>query len=154
MNSDFLVCAYSEDSHRHAILADDGLTGILYLHAPSDDPARTAEVEATCFAYNRIEPIEVKDVHTYRPAPPPIAKGYASATAVCHAPEAYEWRLIWSSDGKTVALMRGNEPWGIASLDERWGLSRAIQVQGAWGSPWSDDVYEATEWGGRSRPCT
>src|SRR5437588_4042225 len=71
MNSDFLVCAYSEDSHRHAILADDGLTGILYLHAPSDDPARTAEVEATCFAYNRIEPIEVKDVHTYRPAPPP-----------------------------------------------------------------------------------
>jgi hypothetical protein len=62
MDDNFLVCAYSEDSHRHAVLADDGRTGILYLHAPSDDPETTGDVEVTCFAYNRIDPIEVNDL--------------------------------------------------------------------------------------------
>jgi hypothetical protein len=151
MDDDFLVCAYSEDSHRHAILADDGRTGILYLHAPSEDPARTGAVEATCFVYNRIDPIEPGEVPTYRPGPPPIAKGYASAQAVCRTPTTQAWRLIWSSDGKAVALLRDDAPWAIASLDEPRGFSKAIQVQGPWGSPWSDVVYEATDWGGRAR---
>jgi hypothetical protein len=81
--SNFLVCSYSEDSHRHAILADDGRTGILYLHAPSDDPEHTGRVEASCFAFNRVDPIEPSDVTRYRPEPPPIAQGYASNVAVC-----------------------------------------------------------------------
>jgi hypothetical protein len=154
MDDDFLVCAYSEDSHRHAILADDGRTGILYLHAPSEDPERTGKVEATCFAYNRIDPIEVEYIHTYRPDPPPIAKGYASTTAVCLKPKAHTWHLIWSLDGSCVVLMRDKEPWGIASVDQRRGFSKAIQTQGPWGSPWSNEVYHATEWGGRTRRCT
>jgi hypothetical protein len=36
--------------------------GILYLHAPSADPRRTGEVEATCFAFNRVDPIELKEL--------------------------------------------------------------------------------------------
>src|ERR1700722_2556580 len=82
MNEEFLVFVYSEDSHRHAMLADDGVTGILYLHAPSNDAAKTGEVEATCFAYNRVDPIDAAEVQRYRPGPPPIAKGYASKDAV------------------------------------------------------------------------
>ena len=154
MEDDFLVCEYSEDSHRHAILVDDGRTGILYLHAPSDDPEKTGEVEASCFAYNRIEPIEMKDAKAYRPHPPPIAKEYASAAAVSTRPEAHRWQLIWSLDGNSVALVRDEEPWAIASIDQRHGTTKAVQTQGPWGSPWSNDVYEATEWGGRSRHCT
>lgn len=150
----FIVCAYSEDSHRHAILADDGVTGIVYLHAPSDDDTKTGEVEATCFAYNRIEPIDAKEVQRYRPNPPPIAKGYASKDAVCQTPESHKWTLKFSTDGTLVLLSRDGNPWAMVSLDEPRGFSKAIDAPGPWGNPWSSEVHKATEWDGRTRPCT
>ena len=93
MDEDYLGCIYSEDSQRHAIFLDDGVTGIVYLHAPSNDPARTGKVEATCYAYNRVDPIDAKDAERYRPNPPPIAKSYASKDAVCREPKSHEWKL-------------------------------------------------------------
>jgi hypothetical protein len=150
---DLLVCSYSEDSHRHAILADDGLTGILYLHAPSDDPEKPGKVEATCFAYNRVDPIEAKDVQSYRPSPPPIVKGCASTEAVCAKPKAHRWELSWSINGEAVLLLRDEQAWAIVSLENRRGFTKAIAAHGPWGSPWSNDVFMATEWGGRTRPC-
>jgi hypothetical protein len=154
MDDEFLVCVYSEESHRHAILADDGITGILYLHAPSDDAAQTGEVEATCFAYNRVDPIDAKDVQRYRPNPPPIAKGYASQDAVCPQPESHQWDLKFSTDGTAVVLIRDGQPWAMVSQGAPRGYSQAIEAPGPWGSPWSSEVHEATEWGGRTKPCT
>jgi hypothetical protein len=135
-------------------MVDDGLTGILYLHAPSDDPESVGKAEATCFVYNRIDPIESNDVQSYRPNPPPIARGYASKGAVCREPKCHTWRLVWSSEGEVVVLMRDGKAWGIVSLGDRRGFSRAIDARGPWGSPWSDEVYEATQWGGRARRRT
>jgi hypothetical protein len=149
--SGFLVGSYSEDSHRHAILVDDGRTGILYLHAPSDDPEHTGPVDATCFAFNRVDPIEPSDATRYRPEPPPIAKGYASDVAVCRQPTAHAWELVWSLDGQAAVLMRDDKPWSIASLAEPRGRSRAIETPGPWGHPWSDEAYEAIALGGRAR---
>ena len=154
MDDGFIVCAYSQDSRRHAILADDGITGIVYLHAPSDDEAKTGEVEATCFAYNRIEPIDTKDVQRYRPNPPPIAKGYASEDAVCRTPELHKWSLKFARDGTAVLLTRDGKPWAVVSLAEPRGLSKAINAPGPWGSPWSSDVHNTTEWDGRTKSCT
>jgi hypothetical protein len=154
MDDEFLVCAYSEDSHRHAILADDGVTGILYLHAPSDDAAKTGEVEATCFAYNRVEPIDIKEVQSYRPNPPPIAKGYASKDSVCRMPESHKWNLKFSLDGTAVLLIRDGKPWAMVSLDAPRGFSKAIKAPGPWGSPWSSEAHAAMKWGGRTKRCT
>ena len=154
MEDEFLVCAYSADSHRHAMLADDGITGILYLHAPSDDAVKTGEVEATCFAYNRVDPIDPKEVQHYRPSPPPIAKGYASKDAVCRKPESHNWNLRFSSDGTAVLLIRDGQPWAMVSLDEPRGFSKAIEARGPWGSPWSSEVHTATQWDGRTKCCT
>jgi hypothetical protein len=154
MDEEFLLCVYSEDSHRHAILADYGVTGILYLHGPSDDAGETGEVEATCFAYNRIDPIDTKEVERYRPSPPPIAKGYASQDAVCRDPESHKWNLEFSMDGTAVRLMRDGKPWAMVSLENPRGFSKAIEAPGPWGSPWSNEVHRATEWGGRTRRCT
>lgn len=151
MDEDFLACSYSEESRRHAILADNGQTGILYLHAPSDDPETTGEVEATCFAYNRIDPIETKDVQRYRPNPPPIAKGYASKAAVCREPKTHTWHLIWSLSGDGVLLMRDDTAWAIASTDDRRGCSKAIQSAGPWGNPWSEKLCEGIKWKGRTK---
>lgn len=146
MDEEYLVCLYSEDGHRHAILADNGVTGILYLHAPSDDPLTFGAVEATCFAYNRVDPIDKEDVKKYRPNPPPIAKGYASKDAVCREPELHQWQLTFSADGTAVLLMKDGEPWAMASLGDPYGFSKAIEVSGPWGSPWSKEVHQATEW--------
>ena len=148
MSEDIFVCSYSEISHRHAILEDDGQTAWLYLHEPSPDPQRSGEVEADCFAYNRCQPIEVKDVQKYRPGPPPIAKGYASDRAVCRKPDVHEWRLIWSKNGESVVLMRDGDCWCFITPDSPRGHSKAIRAEGPWGSPWSDDLYERIEWNG------
>jgi hypothetical protein len=154
MDEEFLISVYSEDSHRHAILADDGATGIIYLHAPSDDAANTGEVEATCFAYNRVDPIDPKDVQSYRPNPPPIAKGYASKDAVCRNPESHKWKLTFSADGAAVLLMRDGKPWAMVAAGFPHGHSKAIETLGPWGSPWSNEVYKATRWSGRAKRCT
>jgi hypothetical protein len=148
MDEDILVCSYSESSQRHAMLADDGRTGWLYLHAPSADPNRTGPVDAVGFAYNRGDPIELKDVQRYRPGSPPIAKEFASENAMCGEPNAHTWRLAWSRDGQTVVLMRDEEAWCIITPDNPRGYSRAIRAAGPWGSPWSDDVYRRNEWSG------
>ena len=130
MDEEFLVCGYSEHSHRHAILADDGVTGILYLHAPSDDPAKTGVVEATCFAFNRVDPIDTRDVPSYRPNPPPIARGFASKDAVCRIPVSHIWRVNFSVDGTAALLLKDGDPWAIVSLDTPRGFSKAIAAPG------------------------
>lgn len=146
-----LVCLYSEVSHRHAMLVDNGITGILYLYAPSD-AEKTGKIEADCFAYNRVDPIDPKEVNRYRPGPPPIARGYASKEAVCRMPESHNWNLKFSSEGTAVLLSRDGKPWAMVSLDEPRGFSKAIEVLGPWGNPWSIDVYKSTDWEGRTRP--
>jgi hypothetical protein len=153
MDEEHLVCAYSEDSHRHAILADDSVTGILYLHAASQNPAKTGDVEAACFAYNRVDPIDPGDVERYRPNPPPIAKGYASRVAVCPKPDLHEWKLTFSAAGDAALLMRDGIPWAMISLAAPRGFSKAIEAQGPWGSPWSEEIHQATEWTGRIKDC-
>lgn len=152
MGDEFLVCAYSEDSHRHAMLVDDGITGILYLHAPSDNAEKTGEIEATCFAYNRVDPIDTKDVQRYRPGPPPIARGYASNDAVCRTPASHDWNMKFSSDGTVVLLLRDGKPWAMVSLDEPRGFSKAIAKAGPWGNPWSIEIYKSIDWEARIRP--
>lgn len=152
MDDRSLVCEYSEVSHRHAMLIDDGLTGIVYLHKPGDDPEKTGEVDATCFAYNRVDPIDPKEIQRYRPGPPPIARGYASKEAVCKKPESHVWNLKLSSEGTAALLSRDGKPWAMVSLDEPRGFSRAIDVLGPWGNPWSVDVDKSTDWEGRTRP--
>ena len=148
MSEDFIACSYSEQSQRHAILAHDSRTGWVYLHAPSSDPESTGPVEATCFAYNRCELIDVKDVQSYRPGPPPIAKGYGFDAAVCPDPTDHQWRLVWSRDGEAVLLVRDEECWCLTSIAEPRGYSKAIRAEGPWGSPWSEDVYKGIEWSG------
>jgi hypothetical protein len=152
MGDEVLLCAYSEVSHRHAMLVDDGITGIIYMHAPSDNAETTGEIEATCFAYNRVDPIDPKEVKRYRPSPPPIARGYASKDAVCRTPESHNWNLRFSSDGTAVLLLRDGKPWAMVSLDEPRGFSKAIEAPGPWGNPWSIEVYMSTDWEGRTRP--
>jgi hypothetical protein len=152
MEEVILVESYSSTSRRHAMVADDGCTGWLYLHAPSENPQQSGAVDATCFVFNRGEPIDVAEVSKYRPAPPPIATGYASKSARCAEPETHQWRLVWSIDGEAVLLMKDDELWCLITPGRPRGYSRAIQAEGPWGSAWSEAVFQGIEWPESSPP--
>jgi hypothetical protein len=135
MADDILVCSYCDQSRRHAMLVDDGCTGWLYLHGPSADPNRTASVEGTAFAYNRGLPIDRDEVKNYRPKPPPITKDVASNEAVCAEPGKYRWEIFWSDDGRSARLTRDEELWCVVDTKHPRGFSKAVRVEGGWGSP-------------------
>jgi hypothetical protein len=154
MPHELWVESYSERSRRHAIFTDDGRTGWVYLQAPSDNPAISGIVQADAFAYSRVDPIDVQDVQSYRPSPPPIACGYASANSKCSDPHCYEWRFVWSEHGDAVVLLRNEDPWCIATPEQSRGYSKAVAIEGPWGSPWSEHVYAHRNWSaGKSISC-
>lgn len=138
--------SYSDTSKRHAIVEDNGLTAWFYLHEPSNDPGRTNPVERDGFVYNRETPIDPGEVKKYRPHPPPIAKGYASAAAVCADPGKHEWAIVWSKDGESVRLEKDGVPWCLIASGEARGYSKAIEADGPWGHPWSDDRLGEIDW--------
>ena len=82
--------------------------------------------------------IEVKEVESYRPKLPPIAKGYGHAAAVINDPKTNEWKFSWSDDGLSVLLLKDGEPWCLLAKSEENGYSKVIKVAGPWGSPWDD----------------
>jgi hypothetical protein len=65
-----------------------------------------------------------------------------------HKPKKNTWELVFSADGVAAVLTKDGEPWAIVSLEASRGLSKAIQAPGPWGAPWSDEVYQATNWAG------
>lgn len=146
MNDIFLAVAYSNESHRHAILVDNGITGVLYLHWASGDADGSGSVEATSFVYNRVDPPNQDSLNRFQPYLPPIAKGFASDQAVCSAPESHRWTLAFSTNGMAVVAFRDGVPWSITSLKARRGYSKAVSTLGPWGNPWSEEVFTSTQW--------
>ena len=142
MTENLFLAFYNGKSKRHAVISDDGITAWLYLHQPSDDSQSTADVDAKAFVYNRGEWIEVREVGSYRPGPPPIAKGYGHEIAVCSDPSEHEWSIHWSADGESVVLLRDTEPWCLIATGDQDGYSKSIRVDGPWGHPWDDAMLE------------
>jgi hypothetical protein len=131
---------YHEASRRHAVIEDDGITGWFYLHGPSDDPGRTADVESDVFVYNRIESIPIGDVSKYQPGPPPIAVGYGHKEAVCRDPKCHQWHVDWLDHRGSVVLLRDGVPWSAIIQGEKRGYSKSIKTDGPWGHPWHDGL--------------
>jgi hypothetical protein len=145
------MSSYNEATKRHAVLEDDGLTAWLYLHGPSDDPGRTAAVERACFVYSREAPIDARDVESYRPKPPPIAKDYATEAALTEEPAAHRWAIEWSTGGQAVLLRKDGQPWCLVEVNgaSRHGHCKGIKVEGPWGSPWDQQRFDGLRWGGQ-----
>ncbi len=142
MEENLFITSYNEISKMHAVLSDEGEVAFLYLHAPSDNPSQTGELLATVIAYNRVEPIDIKDVQSYRPAPPPIAQGYGSEMAVIKIPNEIEWSFMWSDNGDSVLLYKNELPWCLVNECDKKGYSKAIKMSGPWGEPWDDKLIE------------
>lgn len=126
-------------SKRFAILEDDGTSCWLYLTRPNDQA-----VAADAWVFNRIAPPSPSEVKVYRGGPPPAAKGYVSASAVCETPLDYEWTFLWSADGESVAIEKDGQPVAFIVAGQEHGYSRELIKDGPWGQKWSAERLRET----------
>lgn len=123
-------------SGRRGTFEDNGTSAWLYLSEPG-----TGRVMADAWAYNRVPPPPVSQVSSYRPGPPPAAKGYAGPQAVCPDPSGHRWELRWSADGESVAVLRDGVALALIALARRPGYSRFLAKPGPWGATWDEQLF-------------
>lgn len=136
MNEIFLK-EQNQISRRFCILDDDGKSCWFYLTEPDD-----GKYVADAFAYNRIDPIPKSQIKEYREGPPPICKTHASINAQIENPYPNQFIFIWSTDGESVALLKGNNPIAMIIDAKKYGYSKGIAVSGPWGHPWNQAIYD------------
>jgi len=126
-------------SRRMAVLEDSGTSLWLYLTEPnSRKPA------ADAWVHNRIAAPPAAAIESFRGGPPPAVQGYASDAALCGDPMAHRWSFIWSSDGESVAVAKDGEPVAFIVAGHHRGYGRELVKDGAWGQPWSDELFAST----------
>ena len=145
MGETILAESFNAQSGRHAILACDNNSAWLYMHEPTQDENELAPVESSGFAFNLIPPITRAEINDFRPSPP-IVDEFASAIAVIENPTDCTWRMQWSSDGSAVYVSRDGFEWCALTPEFQMGLSRSVELDGPWGMPWQDDVFDKIEW--------
>ena len=123
-------------SGRRGTFEDDGTSAWLYLSAQD-----TPRVIADAWAFNRVPAPPVSRVASYRPGPPPAAEGYAGPGALCAEPSAYEWSLLWSADGESVAVLRDGVALALIARAGRPGYSRLLAKSGPWGQVWDEALF-------------
>lgn len=126
-------------SLRHAILEDDGTSAWLYLTEPDE-----LKPVADAWVYNRIKAPSREEVKSFRGGPPPAAEGFAGSEALCSDPQDYQWALLWSDAGDSVAVVRDGMPLACIVSGHERGFSRNLVSDGPWGTTWSDEVYSDT----------
>ncbi|MEO1181884.1 MAG: hypothetical protein AAFX51_13795 [Cyanobacteria bacterium J06636_28] len=132
------IDSHHPDSDRFAVFEDDGTSAWLYL-----TESGSQKIAADVWIYNRFDAPPTSEIKSYPGNPPPAAIGYASDTALCEAPQAHNWQIIWSHDGQSVALAKDGVPVGCIILASRKNYSRELLKDGPWGKPWSDQVFES-----------
>ena len=122
-------------SRRLAEFDDDGTSAWLYLSGVDGD-----RPEADAWVYNRVPAPEPDQLERYRGGPPPAARGYAGAEALCEQPEV--------SLGRAVVCRRscgGRAPrrpaLAFIPAGARRGHSRLLVRSGPWGEIWSEVAY-------------
>lgn len=135
--TDFFLESYSDYSRRTAIFEDNGTSGWLYLTA-----VESSDIAKDAWVHNRIPAPNPADISKFRPEPPPAAKGYAGAGALCQDPKRHLWQLIWARDGNAVALLKDGMPVAFISESASKGCSRELLKDGPWGLAWSEKRYE------------
>ena len=53
-------------------------------------------------------------------------------------PDASSFRVFWSPDGNTVAVLLDGVAIGVASIELEHGYSRYLREAGPWGLPWDE----------------
>jgi hypothetical protein len=131
-------------SRRHCVFEDDGRSAWLYLTEPAGDESTYAPIAGDAFLFNHADPVEPAFVKACarRGEQPPISIGLATSDAVCQQPSRWNWLLLWSDDGESVAVLRNSEPIAFIRRGEKHGYCKAVAKRGAFGHPWSQCLFD------------
>jgi len=126
-------------SRRFAILEDNGNSCWLYLTTP-DQP----RPEKDCFVYAPVEPIEELNIDAVRDEgePPILTKNLATNSALLTNPKPSDFRLRWSVDGESIAVVHKGVPVAMIVKDRKRGVSKALNKSSFFGEPWDQGLYE------------
>ncbi len=138
MNDSLFLREQHPDSGHTATFEDNGTSAWLYLSEPS-----SAEIIADAWAFNRVKAPRMSEIKTYRGGPPPAAEGYADPQALCKDPFKYEWRLQWSDDGESCAVLMDGKAIAMIVNGQRPGYSQHLSQSGPWGEPWNEVLYRS-----------
>lgn len=137
------ISALDAGSGRNAILEDDGFSVMLYLTEPN-----LKKVAADCYVYSVVSPTTKLVSPNGRHGPPVLMQRYATDVAMkSHVPR-HDHRLEFSSDGHSVAVIVGEEPWAFIVANKRLGYSKSVSIEGPFGHPWDEELFEALFWVG------
>lgn len=127
-------------SKRMAVLKDDGHTAFLYLTQPAiPKPVKDAVV------YSRVPPGDAVDWARIKQTgeTPQLSKAVASSSVIIAVPRKTEFKFQWSADGHSVAVLRNGVPLAFASMQERYGFSKAVALASPLANPWDQARYVA-----------
>ena len=135
------VSWHNQTSKRYAILEElDGMAWLYLTEPGSQKPIRD------CPAFTTAPPIEKVDWKRVAEtgAPPSIDMSIASPTAMIENPSATDFEARWTSDGESVALLRGGSIIAMIVADAKRGHSRALIKEGPLGLPFDEALATQT----------
>lgn len=133
------IHSYNEISGRCAILGKVGKTGVLYLSEEgSQKPVKDA------FTYMQDSPVDKETWKENMKAGEPSALNteIASETTVIPVAKDNELLLLWENNGQAVALLFKGKAIAFISLNEKYGLSKAVTKESSIVNPWNQGLYE------------
>ena len=136
MESKIYLVEFNNDSNRYAFFEDDEISGWLYLTKPGEK-----KPDHDCWIYNRIPVIDPKDIINYKNGPPPASSEYAKDDSRIITPKGMNIRLLWSSDGHSIALMINDAPFGYINGYNKLGYSRNLIKPGPWGNVFDEILF-------------
>ena len=124
-------------SHRSAIFEDDGLSAWLYLTEPNSE-----KPIADCWIYNCVSNPESPKTYMSRGVAPPAPSDFIRDDALTFDSETSSFCFMWSRDGESVALLKGNVLLGFIAFREQRSFSRNLKKAGLWGETLDENLYK------------
>jgi len=124
----------SPTSERTARFEDDGVSAWLYIIG-------TREILNDCFVYNRIPPIDEREVRNYEGGPPSITKVFATTSAQFKNINKDDIELKWSKIRVAVVVEVRNKPIAFLVDFEAKGYSKSIVGCCPWGNNWDESIW-------------
>ena len=126
------------DSKKLAIFEDTGSSAWLYLASSANH-----EVEKDAFVYSPRAPrSELNRFGMAEGEPPILIVEYASIDAVLSIEDENDLSIVWSDNGKSVALFHNADVRAAIYEDDDQGYSKALSKRCGFGKPWSDEKFE------------
>jgi hypothetical protein len=127
------------DSKKLAVFEDNGSSAWLYLASSASQ-----EVEKDAFVYSPREPrLELNRIGMKGGEPPILVAEFASDDAVVNVTDENDLSIVWSDNGKSLALFHKADVLAAIYEDDDQGYSKALAKRCGFGKPWSEEKYKA-----------